>query len=95
MISAGRIWTRWKNYAGKEMLTAVLQDTAKDAHLVSSSFVMVRPGKEEGKEEILIMGDCAINIDYQDSVDKEGNVTVTAAQKLAEVAIESAKTAKN
>ena len=40
------------------------------------------------------MGDCAINIDYQDSVDKEGNVTVTAAQKLAEVAIESAKTAK-
>ncbi len=71
-----------------------LVKTKPGAHLVSSSFVMVRPGKEEGKEEILIMGDCAINIDYQDSVDKEGNVTVTAAQKLAEVAIESAKTAK-
>ena len=40
------------------------------------------------------MGDCAINIDYQDTVDKEGNVTFTAAQKLAEVAIETAKTAK-
>ena len=37
---------------------------------------------------------CAVNIDYQDSKDKEGNVTVTAADKLAEVAIETAKTAK-
>ena len=40
------------------------------------------------------MGDCAINIDYQDTVDKNGNVVVSAAQKLAEVAIETAKTAK-
>ena len=40
------------------------------------------------------MGDCAINLSYEDSVDKEGNVTVSAAQKLAEVAIETAKTAK-
>ena len=40
------------------------------------------------------MGDCAINISYEDSVDKEGNVTVSAAQKLAEVAIETARTAK-
>ena len=62
--------------------------TRKDAHLVSSSFVMVRD------EEVIVMGDCAINIDYQDSVDKEGNVTFTAADKLAEVAIETAKTAK-
>ena len=32
------------------------------------------------------MGDCAINIDYQDTVDKAtGEVTFTAAQKLAEV----------
>ena len=38
------------------------------------------------------MGDCAINISYEDSVDKEGNVTLSAAQKLAEVAIETAKT---
>ena len=40
------------------------------------------------------MGDCAINISYEDTVDKAtGAVTVTAAQKLAEVAVESAKTA--
>ena len=41
------------------------------------------------------MGDCAINIDYQDAVDKAtGAVTFTAAQKLAEVAVESARTAE-
>ena len=40
------------------------------------------------------MGDCAINIDYQDTVDKDGNVIVSAAQKLAEVAVETAHTAK-
>ena len=38
---------------------------------------------------MLAMGDCAINISYEDSVDKEGNVTVSAAQKLAEVAVET------
>lgn len=65
-----------------------LVKTRKGANLVSSSFVMVRG------EEILVMGDCAINIDYQDNVDKEGNVTLTAAEKLAEVGIETAKTAK-
>ena len=65
-----------------------LVKTKKGAHLVSSCFVMVRG------DEILTMGDCAINIDYQDTVDKEGNVTFTAAQKLAEVAIETAETAK-
>ena len=65
-----------------------LVKTKKGAHLVSSCFVMVRG------DEILTMGDCAINIDYQDTVDKEGNVTFTAAQKLAEAAIETAKTAK-
>ena len=65
-----------------------LVKTKKGAHLVSSCFVMVRG------DEILTMGDCAINIDYQDTVDKEGNVTFTAAEKLAEVAIETAKTAE-
>ena len=65
-----------------------LVKTKKGAHLVSSCFVMVRG------DEILTMGDCAINIDYQDTVDKEGNVTFTAAQKLAEVAIETANTAE-
>ena len=43
---------------------------------------------------MLCMGDCAINIDYQDTVDKEGNVILPAAAKLAEVAIESARTAE-
>ena len=40
------------------------------------------------------MGDCAINISYEDRKDKEGNVVLTAAQQLAEVALETAKTAK-
>ena len=39
------------------------------------------------------MGDCAINIDYQDTV-KDGVVTFAAADKLAEVVVETAKTAK-
>ena len=67
-----------------------LVKTRKGANLVSSCFIMV---PNDGRE-MLAMGDCAINIDYQDTVDKEGNVTFTAAEKLAEVAIETAKTAK-
>ena len=62
--------------------------TKKGSHLVSSCFIMVRG------EEKLAMGDCAINLSYEDSVDKEGNVTVSAARKLAEVAVETANTAK-
>ena len=65
-----------------------LVKTKKGAHLVSSCFILVRG------EEKLAMGDCAINIDYQDTVDKEGNVVISAAQKLAEVAVETARTAK-
>ena len=65
-----------------------LVKTKKTAHLVSSSFILVRG------EEKLAMGDCAINISYEDSVDKEGNVTLPAASKLAEVAVETARTAK-
>ena len=65
-----------------------LVKTKKGANLVSSCFIMVRG------DEILTMGDCAINIDYQDKKDKEGNVTLTAAAQLAEVAVETAKTAK-
>ena len=66
-----------------------LVKTKKGAHLVSSCFIMARG------DEKLAMGDCAINIDYQDTVDKvTGEVKVSAAQKLAEVAIETAKTAK-
>lgn len=69
-----------------------LVKTKKGAHLVSSSFILYREG-ENGVEK-LCMGDCAINISYEDNLDKEGNVTFTAAEKLAEVAIESAKTAE-
>ena len=65
-----------------------LVKTKKGAHLVSSCFIMVRG------EEKLAMGDCAINLSYEDSVDKDGNVVLSGAQKLAEVAIETAKTAK-
>lgn len=65
-----------------------LVKTRKGVLQVSSCFILVRG------EEKLAMGDCAINIDYRDTVDKEGNVTVTAAQKLAEVAVETARTAK-
>ena len=62
--------------------------TKPGAHLVSSCFILQRD------DELLAMGDCAINISYEDTLDKEGNVTFSAAQKLAEVAIETAKTAQ-
>ena len=65
-----------------------LLKTKKGANLVSSCFIMVRG------DEMLAMGDCAINISYEDKLDKEGNVTLSAAQQLAEVAVETAKTAK-
>ena len=69
-----------------------LVKTKPGAHLVSSCFILNR---EEGPEELrtIAMGDCAINIDYQDNVDKEGNVTFTAGEKLAEVAEEIYKVA--
>ena len=67
--------------------------TKPGAHLVSSCFIMKRDTGDDALK-MLCMGDCAINISYEDSVDKEGNVTVSAAQKLAEVAVESAKTAQ-
>jgi phosphate acetyltransferase len=65
-----------------------LVKTKKGANLVSSCFIMVRG------EAMIAMGDCAINIDYQDKLDKEGSVVLSAAAQLAEVAVETAKTAK-
>ena len=62
--------------------------TRPGAHLVSSCFILQR------NDELLAMGDCAINISYEDRKDKEGNVVLSAAQQLAEVAIETARTAK-
>ena len=77
-------------YSTADTIRPALQliKTRPGAHLVSSCFIMVRG------EEMLAMGDCAINIEYTDDVDKEGNVTFTAAEKLAESGIETAKTAK-
>ncbi len=70
-----------------------LVKTRKGAHLVSSCFILKRDTGDEALQ-MLCMGDCAINLSYEDSVDKEGNVTLSGAQKLAEVAVESARTAK-
>ncbi|MDE6108386.1 MAG: phosphate acetyltransferase [Oscillospiraceae bacterium] len=67
--------------------------TKPGAHLVSSCFILVRDTGDEALQK-LCMGDCAINLSYEDSLDKEGNVTVSAAQKLAEVAVESARCAQ-
>ena len=65
-----------------------LVKTKKGVNLVSSCFIMVR-----GDEKIA-MGDCAINLSYEDTLDKDGNVVLSGAQKLAEVAVETARTAK-
>ena len=65
-----------------------LVKTKKGVNLVSSCFIMVRG------EEKIAMGDCAINLSYEDTLDKEGNVVLSGAQKLAEVAVETARTAK-
>ncbi|MBQ3357208.1 MAG: phosphate acetyltransferase [Oscillospiraceae bacterium] len=65
-----------------------LVKTRPGAHLVSSCFILARG------EEKLAMGDCAINLSYEDTLDKEGNVVLSAADKLAEVAIEVANCAK-
>ena len=70
-----------------------LVKTKPGAHLVSSCFILSRPAKDGG-EEMYVMGDCAINISYEDTVDKKtGEVTLKASEKIAEVAIETAKTA--
>ncbi len=69
-----------------------LVKTRKGANLVSSCFILFK--EKDGKEEKLAMGDCAINISYSDKLDKDGNVVLTAAQQLGEVAVETARTAK-
>ena len=65
--------------------------TKKGSNLVSTSFILFR--EKDGVEEKIAMGDCAINIGYSDRVDKAGNVVLTAAQQLGEVAVETARTA--
>ena len=83
-------------YSTADTIRPALQlvKTKKGAHLVSSCFILDRDCGEEGLKRIA-MGDCAVNIDYTDTVDKAtGEVKVSAASKLAEVAVETAKTAK-
>ena len=54
--------------------------TKPGASLVSSCFILSRG------DEMIAMGDCAINISYEDTLDKAtGEVKQTAADKLAEV----------
>ncbi len=66
--------------------------TKKGANLVSSCFILFR--EKDGKEERIAMGDCAINLSYEDTVNKEtGEVILSSARKLAEVAVETAHTA--
>lgn len=82
-------------YSTADTIRPALQlvKTKPGAHLVSSCFILNR---EEGPEELrtIAMGDCAVNLDYTDDVDKEGNVTFSGAQKLAEVAVEIEKCAR-
>ncbi|MBQ1264106.1 MAG: phosphate acetyltransferase [Oscillospiraceae bacterium] len=67
--------------------------TKPGANLVSSCFIMTPETGDEALKKIC-MADCAINLSYDDTLDKEGNVKVSGAQKLAEVAVESARTAE-
>ena len=83
-------------YSTADTIRPALQlvKTKKGARLVSSCFILDRDCGEEGLKRIA-MGDCAVNIDYTDTVDKAtGEVKVAASAKLAEVAVETAKTAK-
>ena len=82
-------------YSTADTIRPALQlvKTKKGAHLVSSCFILDRDCGEEGLKRIA-MGDCAVNIDYTDTVDKAtGEVKLAAADKLAEVVVETAKTA--
>ncbi|MBP5272201.1 MAG: phosphate acetyltransferase [Clostridia bacterium] len=65
--------------------------TKPGSNLVSSSFILFR--EKDGEEERIAMGDCAINLAYTDRLDKDGNVVLSGARQLAEVAVETAKTA--
>ncbi len=65
-----------------------LVKTREGASLVSSCFILIRG------DEKLAMGDCAINVSYEDKLDDQGNVVLSAAQQVAEVAVETARTAR-
>ena len=64
-----------------------LVKTREGANLVSSCMILIRG------DEKLAMGDCAINVSYEDKLDDQSNVILSAAQQVAEVAVETARTA--
>ena len=76
-------------YSTAETVRPALQivKTKPGAQLVSSCMLLERG------EEYIVMSDTGINIAYEDKKDKEGNVVLSAAAQLAEVAVETAKTA--
>ena len=76
-------------YSTADTIRPALQlvKTKPGAHLVSSCFILNREGGDENLRTIA-MGDCAVNLSYEDSV------TFTGAQKLAEVAVEIEKCAR-
>ncbi len=82
-------------YSTADTIRPALQlvKTKPGTHLVSSCFILNR---ETGDERLrtICMGDCAVNVDYSDDLDKDGNVSFSAAQKLAEVAVEVENCAK-
>ena len=64
-----------------------LVKTREGANLVSSCMILIRG------DEKLAMGDCAINVSYEEKLDDQGHVVLSAAQQVAEVAVETARTA--
>ena len=71
-------------YSTADTIRPALQlvKTRKGAHLVSSCFILDRDCGEEGLKRIA-MGDCAVNIDYTDTIDKAtGEVKLAASAKL-------------
>ncbi|MDO4961167.1 MAG: phosphate acetyltransferase [Eubacteriales bacterium] len=71
-----------------------LVKTKKGASLVSSVMILDRPDGPEGLRRTA-WADCAINIDYPDTIDKAtGEVKQSGAEKLAEVVVTTAETAK-
>ena len=82
-------------YSTADTIRPALQlvKTKPGAHIVSSCFILTRETGEENLRKIA-MGDCAVNIDYKDDLDADGNVKLSGAQKLAEVAVEVEKCAR-
>ena len=77
-------------YTTADTVRAALQilKTAPGNSMVSSCFILIKD------DDMKCLADCGLNISYEDTLDKKGNVIHTASDKLAEVAHQSAKTAE-